>query len=161
FGFPKGARPGTCLHKIFEEINFADAQTFSEVIIDNLSLYNIDKKWNKVIEKMVVATVQKQLLGAKNALSLSAIKPDQLVREMEFYYSTADIKTADMVKIIRGNGINIPQNRSAEGFLKGFIDLTFEFKGKFYLLDYKSNYLGDTVEDYGKEAMRDEMVNAS
>src|SRR5699024_11690412 len=46
---------------------------------------------------------------------------------------------------------------SEKGFLKGFIDLTFEFNGKFYLLDYKSNYLGDTLGDYDAAALHDEM----
>ncbi|MFN2436849.1 MAG: hypothetical protein ABR513_07145 [Desulfotignum sp.] len=35
------------------------------------------------------------------------------------------------------------------GFIKGFIDLVVRHQGKFYLIDYKSNFLGDTYEDYG------------
>jgi exodeoxyribonuclease V beta subunit len=35
-----------------------------------------------------------------------------------------------------------------QGFLTGFIDLFFMYKGKFYLADYKTNYLGDFTEDY-------------
>ena len=41
----------------------------------------------------------------------------------------------------------------AAGFLKGFIDLVFEFEERFYILDWKSNWLGNRVEDYGPEAM--------
>jgi exodeoxyribonuclease V beta subunit len=32
--------------------------------------------------------------------------------------------------------------------LKGFIDLVCEWDGKFYLIDYKSNYLGDHYAHY-------------
>ena len=32
--------------------------------------------------------------------------------------------------------------------LKGFIDLTFEHDGKFYIADYKSNHLGEDFECY-------------
>ena len=39
----------------------------------------------------------------------------------------------------------------ARGFMKGFIDLVFQFQGRFYLVDWKSNFLGARVEDYHPE----------
>jgi ATP-dependent exoDNAse (exonuclease V) beta subunit len=45
-----------------------------------------------------------------------------------------------------------------EGFLKGFIDLIFEFDGRFYIVDWKSNSLGHRVEDYSPAAMRREIT---
>jgi exodeoxyribonuclease V beta subunit len=33
-------------------------------------------------------------------------------------------------------------------FVKGFIDLVFRHDGRFYLADYKSNWLGDHAADY-------------
>ena len=41
--------------------------------------------------------------------------------------------------------------------LKGFIDLVFEFQGRFYLVDWKSNLLGSRVEDYGPAALAGEI----
>ena len=38
--------------------------------------------------------------------------------------------------------------------LKGFIDLTFEYEGRYYVLDYKSNALGDRLTDYSQEALQ-------
>jgi len=35
------------------------------------------------------------------------------------------------------------------GLLKGFIDLVFRHRGRFFIVDYKSNHLGDRFEDYG------------
>ena len=43
---------------------------------------------------------------------------------------------------------------SFEGHLKGAIDLVFEAQGRFYILDYKSNYLGDTPADYQFDALQ-------
>jgi exodeoxyribonuclease V beta subunit len=37
------------------------------------------------------------------------------------------------------------------GFLRGFIDLVFEHAGRFWVADYKSNYLGPAPEDYRPE----------
>ena len=43
------------------------------------------------------------------------------------------------------------------GFLKGFIDLIFEFQGRFYLADWKSNFLGDDYAGYTPECLRQAM----
>jgi exodeoxyribonuclease V beta subunit len=43
------------------------------------------------------------------------------------------------------------------GFLKGFIDLVFRFEEKFYVVDWKSNWLGNQLEDYSQTALREEM----
>lgn len=43
--------------------------------------------------------------------------------------------------------------------LKGFIDLVFRWQGRFYVLDYKSNYLGDTAADYAPDALARAMLD--
>jgi exodeoxyribonuclease V beta subunit len=40
-----------------------------------------------------------------------------------------------------------------DGYLRGFIDLVFEHRGRYYVLDWKSNHLGYAPEDYGREAL--------
>ena len=41
--------------------------------------------------------------------------------------------------------------------MRGFIDLVFEHNGRFYLIDYKSNHLGDKPQDYAADALRPAM----
>jgi exodeoxyribonuclease V beta subunit len=55
----------------------------------------------------------------------------------------------------RVGGLRFPAIR---GFLKGFMDLVFEFDGRWYLADYKSNHLGNTFPDYRPEAIGQEMA---
>ena len=43
------------------------------------------------------------------------------------------------------------------GQLKGFIDLIFRHDGRYYVADYKSNYLGDQISDYQPTALKDAM----
>ncbi len=43
--------------------------------------------------------------------------------------------------------------RRVRGMLKGFIDLVFRHDGRYYLLDYKSNWLGEDREAYTQQAM--------
>jgi exodeoxyribonuclease V beta subunit len=42
--------------------------------------------------------------------------------------------------------------------MKGFADLFFEFEGKYYLLDWKSNYLGPSNSDYTQEKIAEAML---
>jgi len=44
--------------------------------------------------------------------------------------------------------------------LKGFIDLIVEHQGRYYVVDYKSNWLGDTSAAYTPAAMRDASLQA-
>ncbi|MBS2694220.1 hypothetical protein KFY51_30350, partial [Salmonella enterica subsp. enterica serovar 1,4,[5],12:i:-] len=45
-----------------------------------------------------------------------------------------------------------------QGMLKGFIDLVFCWQGKYYLLDYKSNWLGEDSSAYTRPAMEQAMA---
>ena len=37
--------------------------------------------------------------------------------------------------------------------MKGYIDLVFRHAGRFYLVDWKSNHLGNRLEDYDAQAL--------
>lgn len=45
------------------------------------------------------------------------------------------------------------------GVLKGYIDLVFCWQDKFYLLDYKSNWLGENGLAYSQEAIQSSMID--
>jgi exodeoxyribonuclease V beta subunit len=45
------------------------------------------------------------------------------------------------------------------GFLTGFVDLVAEHDGRYWVLDWKSNHLGDTHADYGDAALQGAMVH--
>ena len=69
--------------------------------------------------------------------SLDQIDPRQCFREMEFLYPSSDpIAGVD---------------ESKNCFLKGVIDLVFEHEGKYYLVDWKSNWLGPSKEQYQED----------
>ncbi len=44
------------------------------------------------------------------------------------------------------------------GFLKGYIDLVFEHQGRWYLVDYKSNFLGPRRRDYESTSLATAMT---
>ncbi|MGD0820285.1 MAG: UvrD-helicase domain-containing protein [Desulfomonilia bacterium] len=45
-----------------------------------------------------------------------------------------------------------------KGFLRGFMDLIFLHQEKYYLIDWKSNHLGGSVEDYSQDALLQSMI---
>ena len=47
--------------------------------------------------------------------------------------------------------------KNLKGFLNGAIDMVFMQNHRFYILDWKSNFLGDTVSQYGQTAMKKAM----
>ena len=50
------------------------------------------------------------------------------------------------------SGVGEPSPR-IHGFLRGYIDLVVEHAGRWYVVDYKSNWLGPGPDDYAPEAL--------
>ena len=161
FTFPKGPQPGTCIHNIFEDY-FSKSGEKNQVITKQLQLNGIDGDWKDTVSDMLELVLNKSLHQDNEALSLSAVKDSQ-IPEMEFYYQNRRIQTRKLLSIIRGETAPDWENKgmAVTGFLKGFIDLTFEFDGKYYLLDYKTNYLGDAIRNYRQDQLEQEMKEAS
>ena len=44
-----------------------------------------------------------------------------------------------------------------KGFMKGYIDMVFHEQDRFWLVDWKSNFLGNSVEDYGRNVLNNVM----
>jgi len=78
---------------------------------------------------------------------------------MEFYLPVAGPLKADALDaLIRqydplSAGCPPLNFRQVQGMLKGFIDLVFRHEGRYYLLDYKSNWLGENSAAYTQQAM--------
>lgn len=45
-------------------------------------------------------------------------------------------------------------------YLRGEIDLVYEYAGKYYVVDYKSNYLGNSLSNYNEETLSETMSKA-
>ncbi|RQO62541.1 exodeoxyribonuclease V subunit beta [Paucibacter sp. KBW04] len=81
---------------------------------------------------------------------------DQIQRplpEMEFWFPSEGLLASHLDQLCRQHLLDgharpaLPQ-RELRGMLMGFADLVFEQGGRFYVLDYKSNALGDADADY-------------
>ncbi len=80
--------------------------------------------------------------------------------ELEFWFESRNVSIHTLDKLVTRytlNGADRPPRAEANrfnGMLKGFIDLVFEHKGgQYYVLDYKSNALGEDDAAYTDQAM--------
>jgi exodeoxyribonuclease V beta subunit len=165
--FPKGTRAGTFLHKIFEELDFAntDESSLNELVRKNLDLFGFDEMWGDAVCAMVRNVLSTPLARVGEQILLSGLSRTHCLSEMEFGFPLDRITPERLADIFeRHKSVAIPRSfpdllsrldfRPLRGLMKGFIDLVFQRGGRYYLLDWKSNYLGPQIEDYDQASMQ-------
>lgn len=168
--FPAGKLAGVCLHKVLEELDFMKPLAEqSEQIKSTLLAYGFDERYLEAALVLVNNTLQTPLSEGKE-LKLGVISHEQRLDELEFYFTIEylTVKKLQQVlesyisekKIHQRQAIKRLRFQDVQGYMKGFIDLVFEYKGKYYIVDYKSNRLGDSPEDYHKERMEEAIGEA-
>ncbi|MBI5345968.1 MAG: UvrD-helicase domain-containing protein [Chlamydiae bacterium] len=129
---PVGAQTGIIIHSIFE--NICKAKSFDEKIIKGIIEAHVKNSnlapWSKAIEEMVESAISIPLLSdEENNFYLKEVSFHNIKSEMEFLFS------------------------KNEHYMKGFIDLVIYHNKKYYLLDWKTNYLG-LLKNYEPQNLR-------
>jgi exodeoxyribonuclease V beta subunit len=162
----KGANIGNMLHDIFEFIDYTDASTWEQTILNSVRNYQpnylenttyIDNL-NKLIHHVMQAPIT---FSEKEVFQLKSIERKYRRNEFEFNFTIpSDFKMMDLEFIFDKNDlIEIATKRMGEvqGMMNGFIDLFFKHNDKYYILDWKSNFLGDAIEHYHPNILNDAM----
>jgi exodeoxyribonuclease V beta subunit len=174
--FPRGTITGIMLHEILEKLNFAEVSEndLKSIISENLLKYNFDLIWLPAVEKMVKELIATPLGQPGRAeLSLDRIPAQNCRKEVEFYFTLREITAGKIINLLERSGLY--KNNSlaiddlhreisfplTKGYLKGFIDLVFEHEGRFYLVDWKSNYLGESYTQYTPDSLKKAMFQSS
>lgn len=92
----------------------------------------------------------------------SDIKPGRSVPEMEFllHAPKKSLGVQTLIKSLGAAGLSFESDARdpLSGYVTGSIDLMFEFEGRYWIIDWKSNFLGDGLPaSYTQEAMADEI----
>lgn len=164
FTFPRGATPGTFLHSLFEVVEFTESASSDENqqrIIELMEREQIELEWLPVLQQLVDTVLATPLDG--KALRLNQKNAQQRLVEMEFLLPVEVLSAPALNRIIqRYDPLSAKAGKlgfyPVQGMLKGFIDLVFEHQGKYYLLDWKSNHLGDEIGAYHGERLKAAMV---
>ncbi len=166
--FPRGARPGSCIHEIYEDLDFQAPDDLGELVATKLRRFGLSaSRWGPVLEAAIRDSLVTPLDRPGGSLTLSSISARRRIDEMEFLFPVAvggghRLTAPRIAAVLEAHGG--PAARYAEharqlgfgalrGYLRGFIDLTFEHEGRWYVADYKSNFLGEGRDDYDGEGM--------
>jgi exodeoxyribonuclease V beta subunit len=177
--FPKGAGPGTFLHDILEWC----VQQGLQHLVDNPALLREQltrrcstrgwSDWVDTLEHWILALIRLPLplshssdssdsSNSGDSTSLASLKT--LRPELEFWFESCNVSTRALDKLVTQNTLNGADRPRVDGgrfngMLKGFIDLVFEHNGRYYVLDYKSNVLGDNDSAYTNQAMGEAILD--
>lgn len=183
-----GREVGTAVHAMFEQIEFTDPSTWPAGVEaalarlpepraraggapDTLALRRA--RLARLLENTLTTPLP---LDDGAPLELRALAARARRVELEFHLPVgpaAAAQAADLAGLDadglacdrlaaylqrRGYGgppLSFPRLR---GYLKGFIDLVFEHAGRYYVLDWKTNWLGSDPRRYGPTAVQAEMT---
>lgn len=160
--FPQGAFAGNCLHSLFEHADFAASTQWPTAIDRALTDYP-QRGAETVREQMegVLANVLNTTLpnGAGDTYLLAHVPRADQLRELSFTLGVKRVEARPLNALINQAGLDVPRLsfRDIQGYLNGAIDLVFRHAGRYYLLDWKSNHLGYSVQDYTLPRLQDEM----
>lgn len=161
-----GARTGEWLHALLEKLDFTCP------MVDQRRLLA------EALEAAQVALSPEELAHGLQAivdtpltadLRLRDIPLERRLNELDFFLPAdasgrRGIVAQDLADVFAAHGQSLLVRRYAEeiarlpfarwrGFLKGYIDLVFEHRGRWYVVDYKSNDLGPRAEDYASSRL--------
>ncbi|MBL6996246.1 exodeoxyribonuclease V subunit beta [Desulfobacula sp.] len=168
--FPKGAGSGDLFHSIFETLDFTmGSREISTLVQSKFDMFGfVGTEMIQMADKSVKEVLGTKLVHGTSGFCLKDILPDQRFNELEFAFSVPCFQMSSVQKTFEQSDVKFKTSgyinklsqltaQSFKGFIKGFIDLVIRHKDKWYIVDYKSNYLGDTYDQYSQTAMFDAM----
>jgi exodeoxyribonuclease V beta subunit len=156
-GLPRGPNFGNVIHDLLESLSFSGIgmQENDKTLIELL-----DRKCNRYGVEVVPGDVKKLLELvvttplAAGSYCLSMLADTACLKEMGFYFHLSHLVTGQINTILADEPTVTPLGHKVmRGYLTGFVDLICEYDGKYYILDYKTNFLGESMADYGPDEL--------
>jgi exodeoxyribonuclease V beta subunit len=108
-----------------------------------------------------ISHIVKTPLNAQG-LCLAALPRAKRLNELEFDFAIDKVHIPALNAVLddyAGEPLQALGVEDLRGMITGVIDLVFEHDGRFYIADYKSNLLGNTLADYTPERLRRAMLD--
>jgi exodeoxyribonuclease V beta subunit len=158
FAFPRGAAPGVCLHAVFENIDAsAPSHSWTPAIETQLRANGQPAEWAPQLGEWFAEVVSTPLPcpASGDVLSLAAVDPKHSLIELAFHLPLRGVDPSRISALAAQYSLAVTPlaAQRVEGYLRGFVDLVFEHRGRWYVADYKSNWLGGRIEDYDAAAV--------
>ena len=159
---PRGKQVGTALHRHFENCYFSDLANTEEIDKLRQSL-QLDETFTEPLQNWL-QQISHTPLSNEIGIALADLANKDCIKEMPFYLAIREHFDVDAFNRALKAHHHLPseplQFEQIQGMVRGSIDLVFRHNGKYYLVDYKSNFLGSTLADYNQEALKKEMLHS-
>jgi exodeoxyribonuclease V beta subunit len=165
FTFERGRRTGDFFHDVLEQMDFQNLEDLSPLIDLTLRTHGFPE----TLHEPAISQILRQLMEVQlnPGVRLRDIPRKERLSEVEFSYPLTHLTPARLAAAFANSSILAGEARTrmgklrfdpVEGFMHGFIDLLCRFEDRFYLIDWKSNWLGHQPADYGTEGMKRAML---
>lgn len=159
FTFPKGAKAGNFFHSLLEELDFCQPESLPEQVKRALDRFRFDRAFAPV----VLGKVQELLaLPLHEGVKLSRIAWEDRLVEAPFYYPIRRLTPRELARVFKDESLPADYLENlgrlefypVDGYMTGFIDLIIRSGGRYFVIDWKSNWLGPSADHYSEEALR-------
>jgi exodeoxyribonuclease V beta subunit len=156
-GLPAGPNFGNVIHDLLESLSFAtiareepeDREKLELLLRQKCTRYGVEAA-SVDVKKMLGLVVTTPLTAGSYSLAMLADK--WCLKEMGFYFHLSRLATDKINDLLDDELTVAPLGyKMMRGYLTGFVDLICEYDGKYYILDYKTNYLGELMSDYSPD----------
>ena len=162
--FPRGPQAGNCMHAVFERVDFSDSGSWPAAITAALIEQPpgpvdtaLATRLPRMLSGMLADVLHTPLPGG---VMLCEVPRARRLVELEFNMPSAHLSAAALAALLRQHGYPVPPLSFGvlQGYLRGYIDLVFEHGGRHYIVDWKSNHLGDGPGAYAPPQVAREMA---
>ena len=101
FAFPRGAKAGTLLHDLLENLDFTetDPSVAMNLVADKLAEYGFDPKWRETIDGLIGRVLAAPLPSPFGGFTLAKISRAERLSELEFYFPLRRLTPQGLGKI--------------------------------------------------------------
>lgn len=156
--FPRGAQAGVLWHELLEEILMGRVRDRRIFVTDTLKKFTIDPAWLPVVEKVLAQWLETPLQSPLDASGMVLSALESRIAEMEFVYPVQGLRADAFLALpdvppVYHAALTQLDFATLNGYLKGFMDLVCRHQGRYYVVDYKTNWLGSDASAYTPERL--------
>ena len=186
FRLARGAEAGNLLHDVLERLDFEQPDFNTELawaeqrypaLLPRDAQANTEEPTPPSTSQLrpALTTWLNDILNTElpSGARLADLSQAHTQREAAFYFPMAS-KGQGLARILAKHrnlsspmgpggvvmGVALPEPPRLKGMMHGYIDLIYQWQGRYYVVDYKSTWLGDRLGDYNDTALT-ESVHAS
>jgi exodeoxyribonuclease V beta subunit len=157
----RGAKTGNLLHFLFENVGFADDSHWDKWLDEAIRRFvpGQEEEYKPMLKTLLQHVLKTTINIEDDEFRLSEVSWSKRIAEFEFDFPVA-LFSPEVLNALADDQTRVSVGRvgqELEGIMNGKMDLFFQYGEKYYILDWKSNYLGGALEDYQPAALETAM----